>query len=80
VNYSSALSKSSLTWTERTLQDYIRKPQEIVPGTTMPAQQVSEEGLAAIIEWLKANTKETRRGGSGPIIDWQNANTKEARP
>ncbi len=60
VNYSNALRKSSFTWTERTLQDYIRNPQEIVPGTTMPAQQVGEEGLAAIIEWLKANTKEAR--------------------
>jgi cytochrome c len=60
VNYSSALRKSSFTWTERTLRDYIRNPQEIVPGTTMPAQQVGEEGLATIIEWLKANTKEAR--------------------
>jgi hypothetical protein len=41
---------------------------------------VGEEGLAAIIEWLKANTKEAGRGGSDPIIDWQKANTKEARP
>jgi cytochrome c2 len=80
VNYSNALRTSSFAWTERRLQDYIRNPQEIVPGTTMPAQQVGEEGLAAIIEWLKANTKEAGRGGSDPIIDWQKANTKEARP
>jgi cytochrome c2 len=76
VNYSTALSKAPLTWTERALQDYIRNPQEIVPGTTMPAQQVGEEGLAAIIEWLKASTKETRRG-SDPIIEWQKTNTKD---
>jgi len=57
--YSSALRKSGLTWDEGTLAQYLREPNEIVPGTKMVFPGVaSDQDVANVIAYLKQQTAE----------------------
>ena len=55
--YSSAMRKSGLTWDERTLAQYLRGPDKVVPGTKMVFPGVaSDQDLANVIAYLKQQT------------------------
>lgn len=53
-NYSQALSKSNLTWDEKTLDAFIANPNKVVPGNNMkPYQGIPDAATRkAIIEYL----------------------------
>lgn len=54
--YSPAMQKSGLTWDEATLDHYLEKPMEVVPGNRMSfVGEPDAEKRAAIIAYLKAN-------------------------
>lgn len=52
--YSSAMRKSSLTWDEATLTQYLQGPDKVVPGTkmTFPGIQ-NKDDVANVIAYLK---------------------------
>lgn len=57
--YSAALRRSDLTWDAATLDAYIRKPQEIVPGGRMAYEGMdSEADRRDLVAWLKTLTDE----------------------
>jgi cytochrome c len=57
--YSSAMRKSGLTWNEDTLTQYLRGPDETVPGTKMIFPGIaSDQDLANVIAYLKQQTAE----------------------
>jgi|APGre2960657468_1045069.scaffolds.fasta_scaffold55939_2 cytochrome c len=52
--YSRPMTRSGITWDETTLNDFLRAPDELVPGTRMPFEGIeSDAERAAIIEYLK---------------------------
>jgi cytochrome c len=56
-SYSKALSESNIVWNEKTLNQWIKKPYEMVPGTTMVfAGMESEEDRAALIRHIVRKT------------------------
>jgi cytochrome c len=56
-NYSDALKTSGLTWDFATMDKWIEKPRELVPGTKMSyVGMKSPEDRAALIAFLKVNT------------------------
>ena len=55
--YSTAMKNANLTWDEATLDRYIEKPRELVPGTRMAyAGQADKAKRDEIIAWLKKNS------------------------
>ena len=57
--YSEALKKSDIIWNEETIgQLFGEGPQEVVPGTKMPLQKMTDaEERNALITFLKEATK-----------------------
>jgi cytochrome c len=54
--YSDAMKDSALTWDEETLDKFLTKPKDLVPGTKMSfAGLRKEEDRKALIEYLKSN-------------------------
>ncbi|MGC6401385.1 c-type cytochrome [Sphingomonas sp. FW199] len=53
-NYSPALKKSGITWTEAKLDAYLANPAATVPGTKMVIRVNDANKRAAIIAYLKA--------------------------
>jgi len=52
--YSRPMTRSGVTWDETTLDDFLRAPDEVVPGTRMPFEGIeSDAERTAIIEYLK---------------------------
>ncbi len=52
--YSRPMTRSGITWDETTLNNFLRVPDEVVPGTRMPFEGIeSDAERAAIIEYLK---------------------------
>jgi cytochrome c len=61
-NYSAANKSSGLTWDEPTLQEYLKHPQEKVPGTKMifpglPDQQAIDDVIAYLKQFNPDGTK-----------------------
>lgn len=57
--YSSAMRKSGLTWDEATLTQYLRRPDQVLPGAKMAFTGIaSEEDLANVVAYLKQQTAE----------------------
>jgi cytochrome c len=55
--YSPAMQKSGLVWDEATLDRYLEKPMEVVPGNRMSfVGEKDAEKRAAIIAYLKASS------------------------
>lgn len=55
--YSQAMKDANLTWDEATLDRFIEKPRELVPGTRMSyAGQPDKAKRDAIIAWIKKNS------------------------
>lgn len=55
--YSPAMQKSGLVWDEATLDRYIEKPMEVVPGNRMSfVGEPEAEKRAAIVAYLKAHS------------------------
>jgi cytochrome c2 len=50
--YSPALKASGLTWTTRTLNEFLAMPTSMVPGTTMPLQIPDPKERADVIAYL----------------------------
>lgn len=52
--YSRPMMRSGITWDESTLNDFLRAPDEVVPGTRMPFEGIeSDAERVEIIEYLK---------------------------
>ena len=57
-SYSSAMKKSGIVWTEKTLDEYIEKPRDMVKGTKMAFPGLKKEAdRANLIAYLKEATK-----------------------
>lgn len=56
-NYSPALKASKIRWTEKTLDEYLAAPTKKVPGTRMVVKVADPARRAALIAWLKTETK-----------------------
>ena len=54
--YSNALRQYAGSWTKEALRSYIRAPQQLIPGTTMPDPGIGddeiEDGIVTILEHL----------------------------
>ncbi|RME97416.1 MAG: MFS transporter, partial [Alphaproteobacteria bacterium] len=61
-NYSKAMKeagKSGLVWTPETLDRYIRKPKEVVPGTKMPFPGLKDDAQRLdLIAYLQQFSKQ----------------------
>jgi cytochrome c len=56
--YSEAMRKSEIVWNERVLDEFIKKPSAIVPGTKMAfAGMPQDQARADVIAYLKEATK-----------------------
>ncbi len=52
--YSRALSRSGITWDERSLDAFLKAPDQFIAGTRMPFEGLASEAeRAAIIQYLK---------------------------
>lgn len=51
--YSAALSKLQLTWTERTLDQWLRAPNEMAPGNRMGLAVANAQDRQDLIAYLK---------------------------
>ncbi len=57
-NYSEALKNSGIVWNEEHIRNWLEKPADYVPGTTMAFIGIqNEEQQTALIEYLKEQTK-----------------------
>jgi cytochrome c len=55
--YSDSLKKSGLVWDEKTMQNWLRNPKHLVPGTSMTYDFAGDdESLENLIEFLKVAT------------------------
>ncbi|MFC4256946.1 c-type cytochrome [Altererythrobacter xixiisoli] len=53
--FSNAMKESGLTWNQATLDEYLRDPRKVVPGTTMAFGGVKDDARRqAIIDYLKS--------------------------
>ena len=53
-DYSTAMTNSKITWNEKTLERFLRKPLEMVPGSTMTYDGVPDaKDRADLIAYLK---------------------------
>lgn len=52
--YSRALSRSGITWDDKSLDAFLKEPAQFVPGTRMPFEGLASDAeRAAIIQFLK---------------------------
>ena len=54
--YSEALRKARIAWTEETLEKWLADPEKLVPGNDMAFHVEKAEERRAIIEFLKQNS------------------------
>jgi cytochrome c len=54
--YSEALKKSKITWTDETLEQWLADPEKLVPGNDMTFHVEKESERADIIAYLKENS------------------------
>jgi cytochrome c len=51
--YSDALANSGLIWNEQTLEAFLLKPQDVIPGTKMVDNGLTEQQASDVVEYLK---------------------------
>lgn len=57
TNYSSAIKSSNVVWSHDNLREFLKSPQQFLPGTSMPFGGVKDEGeLNDLVEFLKVET------------------------
>jgi cytochrome c len=55
AGYSKALRESGIVWDERTLDEWLKNPQNVLPGTKMPFAGIrSEQERADLLAFLRA--------------------------
>ena len=53
--YSRALSRSGIVWDEKSLDGFLRAPDQFIPGTRMPFEGIATDTeRAAIVQYLKS--------------------------
>jgi cytochrome c2 len=57
-SYSAALERSDRVWDHELLSEYILSPQQVFPGTTMPAVNLNDEELRLLVEYILENQQE----------------------
>lgn len=56
--FSGPMKRSGVVWDEKTLADFVRNPQAVVPNTRMPYSGMADEAaIKALVEYLKSATK-----------------------
>jgi len=56
--YSGPLKRSGITWDEKNLTEFLRAPQEKVPGNRMPFSGVPDEAaLKAVVKYIETASK-----------------------
>jgi cytochrome c len=56
--YSGPMKRSSITWDEKNLTDFLRAPQEKVPGNRMPFSGLPDEAaLKAVVQYIETASK-----------------------
>jgi cytochrome c len=56
--FSGPLKRSGITWDEKSLTEFLRAPQEKVPGNRMPFSGVPDEAaLKAVVQYLETASK-----------------------
>ena len=56
--YSGPMKRSGITWDEKNLTDFLRAPQEKVPGNRMPFSGIQDEAaLKAVVKYLETASK-----------------------
>jgi cytochrome c len=56
-NYSEAMRRSGIVWTEETLDKYLAATQDFLPGTKMYGGLSGAEDRRDLIAWLKQSTR-----------------------
>ena len=56
-NYSPGFAKADFNWDEQHLDPYLTNPQAVIPGAIMPYRQAKAPVRAAIITYLKEQSK-----------------------
>jgi len=52
--YSRAMARSGIVWSEKTLDAFLKAPDQLVPGTRMPFEGITNDAeRAAVIQYLK---------------------------
>ena len=52
--YSRAMARSGIVWNEKTLDAFLKAPDQLVPGTRMPFEGISSDAeRATLIQYLK---------------------------
>ena len=54
--YSAALKRARITWTRKTLDQWLTDPEKLVPGTEMNFRVLSAEERRRIVEYLSTPT------------------------
>lgn len=75
--YSDALKKSGIAWNEKTLREFLKNPQGLIPGNLMPFPGIQDEKqIADLVGYLKTATtagesERMPRGGgmAAPLVD-----------
>jgi cytochrome c len=56
--FSGPMKRSAIVWDAQTLSEFLRNPQERVPGTRMPFSGISDEKeLKALVKYLETASK-----------------------
>jgi cytochrome c len=56
--FSGPMKRSGITWDEKNLTDFLRAPQEKVPGNRMPFSGVPDEAaLKAVVQYIESASK-----------------------
>jgi cytochrome c len=56
--FSGPMKRSGITWDEKNLTDFLRAPQEKVPGNRMPFSGVPDEAaLKAVVKYIETASK-----------------------
>ena len=66
ANYSDAMKKSGLTWTDASLDAYLADPEKKLPGTTMKLATAKPEDRANLIAYLKSLAAEPAKPDAAP--------------
>src|SRR5437899_3479399 len=74
--YSPALKSSGIVWNDKTLDDWLKDPQHLVPGNTMTFQGIANDAQRAdLLAFLKQATQpgrapqpSARQGGGGGMM------------
>jgi cytochrome c len=52
--FSEAMRKSGIVWTEEKLREFLRSPADLVPGTKMALSPLTEQQARDVVEFIKS--------------------------